>query len=83
MSNAKRQSMAHKAEYDILRENIKFYRARKKMTQQQLADAVGVSQAHIGAIEAENVERYVSLELIFCLADALDVEAYRLFKRLE
>lgn len=83
MSRGKKQSMRHKDEYEILRENIKFYRMRKKLTQAALAELVGVSLNHIAAIEAENVERSISLELLFCIADALEVEAYKLFVRHE
>lgn len=83
MSKGKKQSMRHKKEYETLRENIKFYRMRKKLTQANLAELVGVSLNHIAAIEAENVDRSLSLELVFCIADALEVEVYKLFLRHE
>lgn len=83
MSKAKPRSDLHKMQYEILRENIKFYRNRKGLTQAQLAELANISQAHIAAIEAENVKRSLSLETLFCIADALEVEAYRLFKHIE
>ena len=34
---------------------IAYYRKRKRLTQEQLADRVGISRQHMGAIEAGNI----------------------------
>lgn len=44
------------------------------MTQEELAEKLNVSRQHIGAIEAPNVNRKISLDLIFDIADILNVE---------
>ena len=44
------------------------------MTQEQMAEKLNVSRQHIGAIEAPNVKRKVSLDLMFDIADILGVE---------
>ena len=58
--------------------NIAYYRKHKGLTQEQLAERVGISRQHLGAIEAPNLCRPISLDLLFNLAAELEVEAYRL-----
>ena len=57
---------------------IKKLRREHDITQEQLAERVGISRPHMGAIEAPNLCRPISLELLFNLADALGVEPYKL-----
>lgn len=52
----------------------------KKLTQEQVADRVGISRQHMGAIEAPNMVRAISLEVVFNIATVLEVEPYILFK---
>ena len=59
---------------------IAYYRKRKGLTQEQLADRIGISRQHMGAIEAPNMIRAVSLEVLFNIAAALDIEPYLLLK---
>ena len=60
------------------------YIARKRkeqnFTQEQLAEKVGISRQHMGAIEAPNLCRPISLDLLFNLALALEVEPYKLLQ---
>ncbi len=59
---------------------IAHYRKIKGLTQEQLASRVQISRQHIGAIEAPNMVRAVSLELLFALAEALEIEAHMLLQ---
>ncbi len=59
---------------------IAYYRKRKKLTQEQVAELVGISRQHMGAIEAPNMVRAMSLELVFNIAAVLEIEPYMLFK---
>ncbi len=59
---------------------IAYYRKRKHLTQEQLADLVGISRQHMGAIEAPNMVRALSLEVVFNIATVLEIEPYVLFK---
>lgn len=59
---------------------IAYYRKRKKLTQEQVADRVGISRQHMGAIEAPNMVRAISLEVVFNIAAVLEIEPYVLFK---
>lgn len=63
---------------------IGYYRKAKKLTQEQLAEAVGISRQHLASIEAPRMNRGLSLELLFNIATVLEVEPYVLLKfRLE
>ena len=53
---------------------IAYCRKDQKMTQEELAKKLNVSRQHIGAIEAPNVNRKISLDLIFDIADILNIE---------
>ena len=70
-----------KAEYKSLYEkfglNVVFYRKRRKMTQLQLAELVGIDRSHISAIELGNVG--VSFDVIFKLREVLGVSPKELF----
>lgn len=59
---------------------IAYYRKRKMLTQEQLAELIGISRQHMGAIEAPNMVRAISLEVLFHVADVLEVEPYILLK---
>lgn len=59
---------------------IAYYRKRKHMTQEQLADRIGVSRQHVSAIEAPNMVRAISLEVVYNIANVLEIEPYMLFK---
>lgn len=59
---------------------IAYYRKRKGLTQEQLAEKIGVSRQHMGAIEAPNMIRAVSLDTLFNIAAVLEMEPYILLK---
>ena len=54
--------------------NIAYYRKHKGLTQEQLAEKLDISRQHLGAIEAPNIIRPVSLDLLFHIADALEID---------
>ena len=58
--------------------NIAYYRKHAKMTQEQLAEKIGTSRSHISAIEAPNIVRKISMDLLFRIADALEIEVHKL-----
>lgn len=59
---------------------IAYYRKRKGYTQEQLSEKIGVSRQHMGAIEAPNMVRAISLDVLFNIAAALEIEPYLLLK---
>ena len=54
--------------------NIAYYRKHAGLTQEQLSELVGISRQHLGAIEAPNLVRPISLELLFNIAAVLAVK---------
>ena len=56
---------------------VAFYRKLRNLTQEQLAELVGLSPAYIGHIEAPNIPKAVSLDTLFDLSSALRIPAYK------
>lgn len=65
--------------YDIVRKNIKKYRKSANLTQQELADEIGVSMHYISQIESANPKKYFTLVLIGRIADTLNIDIRQLF----
>ena len=59
---------------------ISYYRKRKGLTQEQVAEQIGISRQHMGAIEAPNMIRSVSLDVLFNIASVLEIEPFLLLK---
>ena len=58
--------------------NIQYFRKHKGLTQEQLAEMLDISRQHLGAIEAPNIVRTISLDLLFRIADVLEVDVRQL-----
>ena len=58
--------------------NIAYFRKHAGLTQEQLAEAAGISRVHLSAIEAPNIVQSFSIETLFNIAAALNIEAYKL-----
>ncbi len=58
--------------------NISFYRKKLGMTQEQLAEKSGISRSHLSAIEAYNIVRVLSMDTLFNIARALQIEPHKL-----
>lgn len=56
---------------------ISYYRKLKGLTQEQLAEMIDKNLAFIGAVEAPNVNRTISLDTLFDISVALDVSPYK------
>ncbi len=56
------------------------YRRERGYSQEQLAELVGISRQHLAAVEAPGMHRGVSLDLLFNIAAALEIEPYLLLK---
>ena len=68
----------HAEKHRMLGLKIAYYRKLKGYTQEQLAEKINKSLAFIGAVEAPNVSRTVSLDTLFEIAEALEIPAYKL-----
>ncbi|USP70897.1 helix-turn-helix transcriptional regulator [Ruminococcus sp. FMBCY1] len=72
--------ISNEEKYYRLGLNIAYQRKLKKLTQIQLAEIVGISRTHMSNIEAPNMLTPISLELIFNIADALEIPVEILFR---
>ena len=61
-------------------EKITHLRTSANISQEQLAERSGVSRTHISNIEAPNVIKAFSLDILYRIADALEVEAHDILK---
>ena len=59
---------------------ISYYRKLKGFTQEQLAEKLDKNLAYIGAVEAPNVNRTISLDTLFDIAEILEISPYKLLK---
>lgn len=65
---------------DILKvfaDNLKMYRRRLGLSQEDFAERAGLHRTYISAIERE--KRSISLDNIQKIADALEIKTYKLF----
>ena len=69
--------------YDVVRKNIKKYRKRAGLTQQELADKIGVSMHYISQIESQKANKYFTLIVVGRIADALMIDIRQLFDETE
>ena len=69
----------HTEEMRLLGLTIAFYRRARGLTQSELAEAVQISRTHMSNIEAPNTKTSISLNLLFDIAEALDIPVKELF----
>lgn len=50
-------------------------RKMQGMSQEQLADRAGISRSHLSSIEAPNIMRAFSVDVLYNIADALGIKA--------
>ncbi len=67
-------------QYDVFRKNIKYYRKKKNLTQEKLAELSNVSESYIKEIESNKEFTNVTLTIIFKISKALGVSVEKLFK---
>ena len=71
-------NVKHSKKYKEIGIKIAKYRNEKGLTQEQLANAVGVSYSYITQIEAPNVVKKMSLEVLFDIAEVLCIDVKEL-----
>lgn len=67
----------YKERYRTLGLNISYYRKKSGMTQEQLAEKAGIERSRISKTEIAWVG--TSLDMVYKIADALEIEPYKLF----
>lgn len=69
--------------YDIVRHNIKKYREKANLTQQQLADLAGITMNYLAKIESVKMQRGFTIVIVGRIADALNIDIRCLFEPIE
>ena len=70
----------YKEQYRQIGLKIAYYRKLRGLTQEELAEQVGVTPAFIGHLEAPNISKALSLDTLFDIASALEVSPYKFLR---
>ncbi len=65
------------SEYRQLGLKIAYYRKLRGLTQEQLAERIEKSAAFIGHVEAPNVDKAISMDTLFDIAEVLDIPPHK------
>jgi len=80
MARNSKVSNKYRDQYIDLGLRIAYYRRRLAMTQEQLAEKADISRGYLGEIESPNTARTMSLEVLFSLAEALEMPVSKLLE---
>jgi len=80
MAHSKEIALENRDRYIDIGLNIAYYRKREGMTQEQLAEKADLSRSYLSALEAPNMVKSMSVEVLFSIADALKIPASRLLE---
>ena len=69
----------HLEKYRQIGLKIAYYRKYRNFTQEALAEKIGCSPAYIGHLEAPNINKAISLDMLFDIACVLRIPPYRFF----
>ena len=67
----------YKEQYRQIWLKIAYYRKLRGLTQEELAEQVGVTPAFIGRLEAPNISKALSLDTLFDIAAVLEVPPHK------
>ena len=69
-----KETVKYEEQYKKIGQNISKYRKQKGLSQEELANGVGISYSYITQIEAPSVVKKMSLEVLFDIADYLKID---------
>lgn len=78
MSRSSKISKENELKYIQLGLNISYYRKLQGYTQEEFAELCNISRSHISSLEAPNIVYNISLEMLFNISNALNIEPYKL-----
>lgn len=67
----------HAEKYRQIGLKIAYYRKLRGLTQEELAERVGLTPAFIGHIEAPNISKAISMDTLFDIATLLEIPPSR------
>lgn len=65
--------------YRQIAKKIVHYRIHKGLSQEDLADKIGISKSYLSKIEAPNSTKAFSLDVLFAIADGLETDIANFF----
>ena len=65
--------------YRIVRKNIRYFRIKRNLTQQQLADMIDMSREYICDIENESRNKHPTIAVLGRIADAMNIHIVNFF----
>lgn len=80
MPKSKPKKFNNTDKYFEISSNIIRYRKLSGLTQGQLAAQINISQPYLSSVESLNTTTMCSLEVLFDIAEVLQIPAYKLFK---
>ncbi|HIS32829.1 MAG TPA: helix-turn-helix transcriptional regulator [Candidatus Limivivens intestinipullorum] len=81
MPRRKEISFENKDFYYRMALNITYYRRKAGLTQEKLAEKADISRSFLSAIEAPNMIKVFSLEVLFNISRALEIEPSQLLEK--
>ncbi len=66
--------------YKMIGLKVAYYRKLRGLTQEQLAEIMGVATSFLGQIEAVNIPKAISLDTLFRLSKALEIPPHKLLE---
>ena len=69
--------------FNIIRYNIRKYRIKANLTQQELDDKAGITMNYLSKIESNKMQRGFSIVILGRIADALEIDIRKLFDPIE
>lgn len=74
-----KDKLRHADKLMLLGNKIAYYRRKNKLSQEQLAELIGISRVHMSHIEAPNVIQAFSINVLFDIAEQLHIDVKELF----
>jgi transcriptional regulator with XRE-family HTH domain len=56
-----------------------YYRMKRGLSQDELADKIAFSKSYLSKIEAPNSTKAYSLDVLFAIADSLEIDVIQIF----
>jgi len=69
--------------YRQIAKKIAYYRMKRGLSQDELADKIAISKSYLSKIEAPNSTKAYSLDVLFAIADGLEVDIIKFFMPIE
>jgi transcriptional regulator with XRE-family HTH domain len=69
--------------YRQIAKKIVYYRNLQGLSQEAFAEKIGISKSYLSKIEAPNSTKAYSLDVLFAIADGLEVDVINLFMPIE